>query len=59
MNVIAELTFQANWNACTRCLRDRTKCNIRQIDVTDEAVINEFNGTEQIYERFQIPFGLY
>jgi len=28
MNVIAELTFQANWNACKRCHRDRTKCNI-------------------------------
>jgi len=24
MNVIAELTFQANWNACKRCHRDRT-----------------------------------
>jgi len=28
MNVIAELTFQANWNACKRCHRDHTKCNI-------------------------------
>jgi len=28
MHVIAELTFQANWNACKRCYRDRTKCNI-------------------------------
>jgi len=26
---------------------------------TDEAVINEINGTEQIYKRFQAPFGLY
>jgi len=28
MNAIAELMFQANWNACKRCHRDRTKCNI-------------------------------
>jgi len=27
MNVIAELTFQANWNACKTCHWDRTKCN--------------------------------
>jgi len=30
----------------------------RRIDVTDEAVINEFNCMEQIYKRFQAPFGL-
>jgi len=30
----------------------------RRIDVTDEAVINEINCTEQIYKRFQAPFGL-
>jgi len=30
----------------------------RRIDVTDEAVINEFNCTEQIYKRYQAPFGL-
>jgi len=29
-----------------------------RIDVTDEAVINEFNCIEQIYIRFQAPFGL-
>jgi len=29
-----------------------------RIDVRDEAVINEFNSTEQIYIRFQAPFGL-
>jgi len=36
------------------------KCNVidRRIDVTDEVVINEFNGTEQIYKRLQAPFGL-
>jgi len=28
MNIIAELTFQVNWNACKRCHRDRTKCDI-------------------------------
>jgi len=28
MNIIAELTFQDNWNACKRCHWDRTKCNI-------------------------------
>jgi len=28
MNVIAELTFQANWNACKRCHRYHTKGNI-------------------------------
>jgi len=28
MNVIAELMFQTNWNACKICHRDRTKCNI-------------------------------
>jgi len=27
-NVIAELTLYANWNACKRCLRDRSKCNV-------------------------------
>jgi len=31
----------------------------RRIDFTDEAVINEFNCTEQIYQRFQTPFELY
>jgi len=29
-----------------------------RIDVIDEAVINEFNCIEQIYKRFQAPFGL-
>ena len=29
-----------------------------RIDVTEEAVINEFNSIEQIYIRFQGPFGL-
>jgi len=28
-----------------------------RIDVTVEAVINEFNCIEQIYIRFQAPFG--
>jgi len=28
------------------------------MNVTDKAVINEFNCTEQVYERFQAPFGL-
>jgi len=27
-NIIAELTLYANWNACKRCHRDQTKCNI-------------------------------
>jgi len=27
------------------------------MDVTEEAVTNEFNCTEQIYIRFQAPFG--
>jgi len=27
-NVIAEMTLQANWNACKRCHRGRTKCNV-------------------------------
>jgi len=31
---------------------------LQEIDVTDEAVINEFNCTEQIYKRFQAPYGL-
>jgi len=31
----------------------------RRIDVTDEVVVNELNCTEQIYKRFQTPFGLY
>ena len=30
----------------------------RRIDVTDEAVINEFSCIEQIYKRFQAPFEL-
>jgi len=30
----------------------------RRIDVTDDAVINEFNCTEQIYKRFQTQFEL-
>jgi len=30
----------------------------RLFDVTDEAVINESNCIEKIYERFQTPFGL-
>jgi len=30
----------------------------RRIHVTDEAVINEYNYIEQIYKRFQAPFGL-
>jgi len=30
----------------------------RRIDFTYEAVINEFNYTDQIYKRFQAPFGL-
>jgi len=30
----------------------------RRIDVTDEAVINEFNCIEPICKRFQAPFGL-
>jgi len=30
----------------------------RRTDVTDEAVINELNCIEQIYKRFQAPFGL-
>ena len=30
----------------------------RRIDVTEEVVINEFNCIEQIYIRFQDPFGL-
>jgi len=30
----------------------------RRIDVTYEAVINEFNYIDQIYKRFQAPFGL-
>jgi len=30
----------------------------RRIDVTDEAVINEFNYIEQIYKGFQAPFEL-
>jgi len=34
-----------------------SKTNWRD-DVTDEAVINEFNYMEQIYKRFQAPFGL-
>jgi len=29
-----------------------------RIDVTEEAVINEFNCIEQIYIRFQALFGL-
>jgi len=29
-----------------------------RIDAPDEAVINEFNSIEQIYIRFQAPFGL-
>ena len=29
-----------------------------RIDVTDEAILNEFNCIEQIYKRFQAPFGL-
>jgi len=29
-----------------------------RIEVTDEAVINEFNCVEQIYKRFQAQFGL-
>ena len=29
-----------------------------RIDAPDEAVINEFNSTEQIYIRFQAPLGL-
>jgi len=28
INVIAELTFQVNWNACKRCRWDRTISNI-------------------------------
>jgi len=28
MNVIAELTFHAYWNASKRCHRDHTKCKI-------------------------------
>jgi len=28
------------------------------MDVTDEAVVNEFNCIEQIYKTFQAPFGL-
>jgi len=28
----------------------------RRIDVTDEAIINEFNSIEQICKRFQAPF---
>jgi len=38
-----------NWNACKRCHRDRTKCNVIgefTLHVT-EAVINEFNCIEQ------------
>jgi len=30
----------------------------QNVDVIDEAVINEFNCIEQIYKRFQAPFGL-
>jgi len=30
----------------------------RRIDVTNEAVINDFNCIEQIYKRFQAQFGL-
>jgi len=30
----------------------------RRIDVTYEAVINEFNYIEYIYKRFQAQFGL-
>jgi len=30
----------------------------RRIDVTYEAVINEFNYTEQLYKGFQAQFGL-
>ena len=30
----------------------------RRIDVTYEAVINEFNYIEQLYKRFQAQFGL-
>jgi len=29
----------------------------RRIDVTYEAVINEFNYIEQIFKRFQVQFG--
>jgi len=37
-----------------------TKQNVtyRRIDVTEEVVINEFNCIEQMYIRFQAPFGL-
>jgi len=30
----------------------------RRIDVTDEAVIDDFNCIKQIYKRFQASFGL-
>jgi len=35
-----------------------TTTRYRRNDTTDEAVINEFNCIEQIYKRFQAPFGL-
>jgi len=29
----------------------------RRIEIADEAVVDEFNCIEQIYKRFQAPFG--
>jgi len=38
--------------------RPNNMLRYRRIDVTEEEVINKFNCIEQIYTRFQAPFGL-
>jgi len=49
--VTTEFAFKAPLGDC---IKER-HCGI---DVRDEAVTNEFNCIEQIYKRFQAPFGL-